>query len=168
MYTACIELTIWHTTIVVRSLWRAFTFPYLFSLTAFAIRICSLLTNILTFFQLMDFHFICLPVGAPAGNITAVICFPTWKDFPNYLAKKHLPGHDCNISAGRQLAFGSDNIDDVVCHQSVYTSLQSAIRFFLHLTPASPSVCLAVLPAWQLQAKIRRFHVPRYCRLWMT
>ena len=66
-------------------------------LIAFAIRTCSLLTNWLISFHLLDFHRLYLPTGAPACHfMTAVICFPIFKDSPYSLAKKHLPGCNCN------------------------------------------------------------------------
>ena len=99
----------------VRSHCNALAFLNFPSLTAFAIRTCSLLTELRTIFQLMDFQFVFLLVGASADLLAAVI------------------------------------------------------RFFQHLTPASPSVCLttiaSVSPAWINQAEIRNFHVPRICRL---
>ena len=71
--------------------------PAIFVLLAFAIRTCSLLTNWLISFHLLDFHRLYLPTGAPACHfMTAVICFPIFKDSPYSLAKKHLPGCNCN------------------------------------------------------------------------
>jgi len=64
----------------------------LFSLTAFAIRTCSLLTALLTVFQSMNFHLLCLPKGASANLTVAVICFPFFKDSTDYLAIEHQPG----------------------------------------------------------------------------
>ncbi len=52
-----------------------------------------LLFNNLCDTHLHFFNRIKLLMGAPA---IAVICFPLLKDFPNFLAKKHLPGCVCS------------------------------------------------------------------------
>ena len=45
--------------------------------------------------------------------------------------------------------------------EPVSAPLQDGIRFFRHLNPAPPTVCLAVqLPLDKLRAEIRGFHVP--------
>jgi hypothetical protein len=68
----------------------------------------------------MDFQSVYLPVGAPAGQKAAVICFPTYKDSPNSLAKKHLPGRDCNTSAGRQHSFEPDHVVNLLIDINPY------------------------------------------------
>lgn len=125
------------------------------SVTAFAIRICSLLTESRTVLQSMDFHFAFQLVGASADLLAAVICFPSCKDSPDSLATKH-PQDVCSLSSRAKF-------------EPVSTPLQDGLRFFLPLTPASPSVCLAPFtPRFHLpesQAEIRDFHVPRLCQL---
>src|SRR5512137_2605335 len=65
---------------------KVFTLFHRFSSTAFAIRICSLLTSRRAFFQSILPHVPLLSLSAPAE---AVLCFPIYRGSPNDLATEH-------------------------------------------------------------------------------
>jgi hypothetical protein len=83
-------------------------------------------------------------------------------DSLSVLATGHLPGRHLVAPAG---LYDPGTFGDVNSHsgrakfEPVSTSLQGGIRFFLHLRPAPPTVCLTVSPA-SIKAEIRGFHVP--------
>jgi hypothetical protein len=89
-------------------------------------------------FRLMD---------APSRSYPDAICFSISKDYQCFPAKEHQPDV-CHLSGPANLG-------------PVSTPLQDGIRYFRHLTPAYPTVCLTVhLPAlaWQKYG-VTTFHV---------
>ncbi len=96
----------------------------------------------------MDFHFVYLPVGAPADHRVADICFPSFKDSTNSLTKKHLPGCDCNTPVGRQHPFGSDIVVHLTIDINPYPPDYKA---------AFASSCILLS---HLQQRALRFHLP--------
>jgi hypothetical protein len=96
----------------------------------------------------MEFHFVNLLVGAPADLVAAVICFPTLKDSPDSLTKKHLSGRVCKHTHGRQLSFETDNVIDLMIDINPYPSYyRTAFAFSIILFP-------------HLQQCALRFHLP--------
>ena len=110
------------------------------SITAFAIRTCSLLTRRLAYCQSMAFHFFASSMSAPA--LMAVFCFPIFKGSACSLAMRH------QLDVGT-LCAGADahRLLRRAMFHALSVGFPNGLCFFQPLPPAAPTARLTVMPA---------------------
>ncbi len=135
----------------VRSHCKAFTLPWRPSLTAFAIRICSLKTSRRAACQSMHFHPLPLAEGAPVNLTIAAICFPSQRRFSKR-SRNGAPALDVGSLSGRVMSVA---LNPYPSHYRAAFASSSLLR------PHFQQRALRFRLLQYSEAEIRGFHVPR-------